>query len=111
MRATETTAHAPPANAAASTTTARNRRKKTDPRAGAVLVLTGRFLDDYLEMIDRWSKWAAEIVADWPDEPRNAKPDIAALAATVRQAKARAARWRPPDANDAGTDAVSMPAP
>ena len=81
------------------------------PERLPVLVLTGRFLDDYLEMIDRWSNWAAEIVADWPDEPRNAKPDIAALAATVRQAKARAARWRPPDANDAGTDAGSMPAP
>ena len=59
----------------------------------ATLVLTGRFLDDYLEMIDRWAVWATEIVRRWPDEPGQAEPDLATLAETVRQAKARARRF------------------
>jgi PadR family transcriptional regulator, regulatory protein AphA len=57
-------------------------------------VLTGRFLDDYLEMLDRWAAWAGEIVADWPERPADATPDLAALAETVEQATARAERWR-----------------
>jgi hypothetical protein len=81
------------------------------PERLAILSLTGRFIDDYLEMIDRWAAWATEIVDDWPADPGNAAPDIAALAATVSQARARMGRWRPPDANSAGTEAVSMPAP
>ncbi len=63
------------------------------PERLAVLALTGRFLDDYLEAIDRWASWAAEIVAGWPPRPGEAEPDIEALAATVRQASARADRW------------------
>ena len=47
------------------------------PERLATLVLTGRFLDDYLEMIDRWAAWAAEIVAAWPPEPGEAAPDLA----------------------------------
>jgi len=58
----------------------------------AILVLTGRFLDDYLEMLDRWAAWAGEIVADWPDRPADAEPDLAAMAGTVEQATARAER-------------------
>ena len=81
------------------------------PERLAILALTGRFIDDYLEMIDRWAAWAAEVVDDWPAEPGNATPDIAALTATVSQARARLARWQPPDTNSAGTEAMSMPAP
>ena len=55
-------------------------------------MLTGRFLDDYLEMLDRWAAWAGEIVADWPDRPADAEPDLAAMAGTVEQATARAER-------------------
>ena len=80
------------------------------PERLAVLGLTGRFLDDYLEMIDRWASWAAEVVAEWPPEPRDAAPDIPALRATVLQAKARAARWNSEKAS-AGTDGISVPAP
>ncbi|HEY5847442.1 MAG TPA: PadR family transcriptional regulator [Microlunatus sp.] len=58
----------------------------------ATLVLTGRFLDDYLEMIDRWARWAIEIVDEWPADPSHATPDLEALAITVRQATARAER-------------------
>ena len=34
------------------------------PQRSEVLVLTGRFLDDYLEMIDRWAAWAGEVVSE-----------------------------------------------
>ncbi|GAA3625520.1 PadR family transcriptional regulator [Microlunatus ginsengisoli] len=63
------------------------------PDRMAVLVLTSRFLDDYLEMIDRWAAWAAEVVAEWPEDPSTARPDLAELARTVEQATARASRW------------------
>lgn len=60
----------------------------------ALLVLTGRFLDDYVEMVDRWATWAEGMVTDWPDDPRRAVPDRAELADTVGQAAARLARWQ-----------------
>ena len=56
-------------------------------------MLTGRFLDDYVEMIDRWAAWATDIVRTWPPEPRKATPDMAAMAVTARQAAARVERW------------------
>jgi PadR family transcriptional regulator AphA len=63
------------------------------PERYPILVLTGRFLDDQLEMIDRWASWATEVVSTWPAEPKNATPDTAAMAATARQAADRAKRW------------------
>jgi DNA-binding PadR family transcriptional regulator len=59
----------------------------------AILVLTGRFLDDYLEMVDRWAAWAGEVVADWPERPADARPALDGMAHTVRQATERAERW------------------
>jgi PadR family transcriptional regulator, regulatory protein AphA len=64
------------------------------PERLPILVLTGRFLDDYLEMIDRWAAWATEVVATWPGSPNEAEPASEEMAATLRQAKARAERWR-----------------
>ena len=64
------------------------------PERLPILVLTGRFLDDYLEMIDRWTTWATEVVATWPDAPNDAVPDREEMAATLRQAVARAERWQ-----------------
>ena len=77
------------------------------PERLAILTLTGRFIDDHLEMLDRWAAWAADIVVDWPAKPGTARPDMAALEATVKQATARTARWEPQD----GPAAVSVPAP
>lgn len=57
-------------------------------------MLTGRFLDDYVEMVDRWATWAEGRIEDWPDDPRQAVPDRAELEGTVAQAAARAERWR-----------------
>jgi PadR family transcriptional regulator AphA len=63
------------------------------PERLPMLVLTGRFLDDYLEMIDRWASWAGDVAATWPDRPGEATPDLEALAETVRHAEARASRF------------------
>jgi DNA-binding PadR family transcriptional regulator len=81
------------------------------PERLPILALTGRFLDDYLEMIDRWASWAGETVAGWPARPADASPDLAALAATVRQASSRARRWSAEQPPSAGTDQSSVPAP
>ena len=55
------------------------------PERLADLVLTGRFLDDYLEMLDRWAAWADEVVADWPDLPGDASRTCDAMAGTVER--------------------------
>jgi PadR family transcriptional regulator AphA len=47
------------------------------PERVAILAVTGRFMNDFAEMVGRWSEWAASIVADWPDDPRLAEPDWA----------------------------------
>jgi PadR family transcriptional regulator, regulatory protein AphA len=76
------------------------------PERLPILVLTGRFLDDYVEMIDRWAAWATEIVRTWPAEPREATPDMAAMEVTARQAAARVERWTSAVTSDADGDAV-----
>jgi DNA-binding PadR family transcriptional regulator len=63
------------------------------PERLAILTLTSRFIDDHLEMLDRWAAWAQQEIATWPTDPGRAKADRAALATTVRQAEARASRY------------------
>jgi DNA-binding PadR family transcriptional regulator len=62
------------------------------PERGAVNLLVGRFLDDFLETVDRWSTWVLATVEDWPDHPADATADRAELEASLRQAEARLAR-------------------
>jgi len=62
------------------------------PERLPTLVLTGRFLDDYLEMIDRWAAWAQTVVNQWPADPARAEPDLESLRRTVEQARARIER-------------------
>lgn len=64
------------------------------PERLPVLVLTSRFLDDYLEMTERWAGWADGIAATWPDHPAEAPVDREALAETVRHAAQRVERIR-----------------
>lgn len=42
-------------------------------------MLAGRFLTDFYRLVADWADWASEIVADWPDDPREAKADPEAL--------------------------------
>jgi PadR family transcriptional regulator AphA len=64
------------------------------PERAAVNMLVGRFLDDFLEAVDRWAEWAIDIVADWPDRPQDAKQDRDSQIVSLEQSVARAARYR-----------------
>lgn len=43
------------------------------------LILTGRFLDDYVHAVQRWADWAGAVVESWPDDITRAEPDWAEL--------------------------------
>jgi PadR family transcriptional regulator, regulatory protein AphA len=43
------------------------------------IVLVGRFLTDFADMIASWSQWARDVVAGWPDDPRGVEPDVVTL--------------------------------
>jgi len=42
-------------------------------------MLVGRFLTDFYALVAQWSEWAETQVAAWPDDPREAVPDQAAV--------------------------------
>jgi DNA-binding PadR family transcriptional regulator len=52
------------------------------------LILVGRFLDSFTTMVDDWAAWATEVVEDWPDDFRHAKPDLVALKTMARHNQA-----------------------
>lgn len=56
------------------------------PERAAVLQLTSRFLTDFYLLVGDWAAWAAGIAASWPDDPRQADPDPAIIAETIRRA-------------------------
>ena len=56
------------------------------PERAAVLQLTSRFLTDFYLLVGDWADWATGIVASWPDDPRQANPDPAVIAETLRRA-------------------------
>jgi DNA-binding PadR family transcriptional regulator len=45
------------------------------PERAAVLAITGRFLTDFVDMVNHWATWAAAVVDTWPADPRQAQPD------------------------------------
>ncbi len=48
-----------------------------------MLQLTSRFLTDFYLLV---GDWAAGIVATWPDDSRQARPDPGVIAETIRPA-------------------------
>jgi DNA-binding PadR family transcriptional regulator len=64
------------------------------PERAAINSVVGRFLEMYLEALDRWAEWATGVVEEWPERPLDAEVDRAALEVTVRQAERRIERWR-----------------
>jgi DNA-binding PadR family transcriptional regulator len=56
------------------------------------LILSGMFLDEYIETLERWANWAAGIVDQWPDDVRDAEPDPAVLQRMADQDEARLRR-------------------
>jgi DNA-binding PadR family transcriptional regulator len=76
------------------------------PERAPILVLTGRFLDDFVEMIDRWAAWATDIARTWPPEPGKATPDMAAMVDTARQTAARVERWTAASGSDGNANGL-----
>ena len=52
------------------------------------LILAGKFLDDIEQAVDRWAKWAIDVVEDWPDDLHAAEPDLQALQEMAHNAEA-----------------------
>jgi DNA-binding PadR family transcriptional regulator len=57
------------------------------PQRAALNQLAGRFLTDFYVTVARWVDWASGIVADWPDDVRDAPFNIAAAEEGVRLAE------------------------
>jgi hypothetical protein len=75
----------------------RSRRHCARPQRLPWLILTGKFLDDFEQMLDRWAAWATETVESWPEDLSTAQPDRRALREMDDNARAlaqRAARRR-----------------
>jgi PadR family transcriptional regulator AphA len=51
------------------------------PQRLAVITLTGKFMTDFADMLTAWTIWAAETVADWPEDITSAEPDRQVLGA------------------------------
>ena len=45
------------------------------PERLASIVLIGRFLTDFADMIANWSTWATDVVTDWPPDGMPREPD------------------------------------
>ena len=55
------------------------------PDRAAVVVLTGRFLTDFADMVGQWADWASTIIEDWPEDVRSAEPMWDGLADIARR--------------------------
>lgn len=55
------------------------------PDRAALLVLTGRFLTDFADMVGNWADWAETVVEDWPEDVRSAEPRWDALNEIARR--------------------------
>ena len=56
------------------------------------LILTGKFLDDIEQTVDRWAEWAIGLVESWPDDIADAEPDHDALVEMAEHNDALVAR-------------------
>jgi len=54
----------------------------------AVNQITGSFLARFAMMVERWASWALDVVGSWPEDPREARPDIASLEQVLRELEA-----------------------
>jgi PadR family transcriptional regulator AphA len=58
------------------------------------LILTGRFLDEIEQAVDRWASWATDVVSAWPEDLDQAEPDWDVLREMAEHADAFAERSR-----------------
>lgn len=61
------------------------------------LILCGGFLQEMIDAVDRWAEWAEQTVRGWPDDPREAKPDLAALEAMAAKDERARSRQQSPE--------------
>ncbi len=66
----------------------------------AQIVLVGRFLTDFTDMVHAWTEWASTVVEGWPDEPAGAEPDWATLEEVAARPLPRAGAARPAPSGD-----------
>jgi DNA-binding PadR family transcriptional regulator len=66
------------------------------------LVLVGRFIDDFEQMVDRWATWAIDAVEAWPDDLGDADADRATLAHMIEHDEQLVARARARGAEHTG---------
>ncbi|GAC1416173.1 MAG: hypothetical protein NVSMB57_11560 [Actinomycetota bacterium] len=55
-------------------------------------MLVGRFLADFVDLVDRWSVWAEQTVESWPTQISRAEPDMALLRRLTNRSRALAQR-------------------
>jgi len=60
------------------------------PERAAVLAVTGRFMTDFADMVGAWAQWAAGIIQEWPDDPRQAEPSWETLEEVARRGRSAA---------------------
>jgi hypothetical protein len=60
------------------------------PERVAINALGARFMTDFYDLVDRWARWATEVVEHWPDDPSKAEPDFEVLRDIVDVAVNRA---------------------
>ncbi len=53
----------------------------------APTMLVGAFLTDFYKLVADWADWATEQVADWPEDPAEARPNSAEQRAIVARAE------------------------
>jgi PadR family transcriptional regulator AphA len=56
------------------------------------LILCGQFLDEFDALVDRWTTWATDVVETWPDDIRDAEPDVETLEKMARRNEEYVAR-------------------
>lgn len=68
------------------------------PERAAQNMIVGRFLTDYYRLVATWAEWAAHLVEQWPENPRDAEADPAEMDETLRRAA-----WSLPAPDDSTT--------
>jgi DNA-binding PadR family transcriptional regulator len=58
------------------------------PERAAVLAVVGKLMTDFVDTIANWATWAATVINDWPDDPKDATPDWATLEEIAKRADA-----------------------
>jgi DNA-binding PadR family transcriptional regulator len=52
----------------------------------AQTMLVGSFISEFYKLVAEWADWASELVEQWPDDPRQAIPDVDAFKRAVDRA-------------------------